>query len=128
MSKNPELGIFIIRVLTGVLFFVPGVYKLFVPEDFLVFLEPVFPAPLVLPLFYMVALIEVISGLFLLIGYKIRYVALPLAAILLVALITTVLPDTTNKLYLINVLFHIFGIGVCASFLWLGNGRWALEK
>jgi len=122
-----DKGIFIIRIFTAILFLVPGVYKLFSPGDFMGFLSAL-PEAVIPFVFYAVTAFEVIAGLCLLVGYKVRLVALPLAAILLGALVMVVLPEPTNTIYLINILFHVLGMAICVSFVWLGPGKWALGK
>lgn len=131
MKDKEDLGIFILRMSMALIFLVPGIYKVFRPEAFIGFLEvfPVFLAP-VLPLLFLGATVfEIMVGVFLVLGYKVRWIALPAAVLLFVALITVVIPDAAvSKIGLINILFHVSGIGIFISFLFLPPGKWSVEK
>jgi len=131
MKKDTDLGIFILRISMGLLFIIPGLFKIFQPADFIGFLEmlPAFLAPYTQFLFYAATMFELIAGGFLVLGYKVRLIALPAAALLLVALVTVVIPDAAvSKIGLINILFHISGIGIFISFLFLPKGKWSIEN
>ena len=128
-SQDTGFALFVNRIALGLLFLIPGVYKVFMPQDFLSFLmEGPIPAGIVTPLFYAVTLFEIVAAVCLLIGYKVRWVGPPLAAILFVALVTVVITDLTSKILLISILFHVAGILFCLSLWWAGPGKWALEK
>jgi len=131
MKRDTGLAVFILRLSMALLFLVPGIYKVFMPQDFIGFLEafPAFLAPFLPLMFWGSTIFELVAGVCLLIGYKVRWVALPLAVILLVALVTVAIPDAAvSKIGLINILFHITGMGVLVSFLFLPNGKWSVER
>jgi len=128
MKRDTDLAVFILRLSMAILFIVPGIYKLFSPDDFIGFLSA-FPAFLIPILFWGGTVFELAASVCLIIGYKVKWVALPLAVILLVALVTVVIPDAAvSKIGLINIMFHITGIGVLISFLFLPKGKWSIEN
>lgn len=116
----------ILRISLGLLFIVPGIMKLMNPAMPAGMLEGMgFPAPIIFA--WILLLSELIFGLALVVGFKVRYAVWPLAVILLVATIMVHIPST-DPMKWINVLFHVVGIAGLVSLFNSGAGEWALDK
>jgi putative oxidoreductase len=116
----------VLRIALGLLFIVPGIMKLMNPAMPTGMLEGMgFPAPMIFA--WILLLSEIIFGLALVVGFKVRYAVWPLAVILLVATIMVHVPST-DPMKWINVLFHVVGIAGLVSLFNLGAGSWALDK
>lgn len=92
----------IVRISLGIIFIIPGIFKLMSPDAFLEYLNS---SPIQIPggmiMFYPVTLLEIIGGVVLILNLPILVRVRPLfylmfIGVLLVATITVVIPDATN--------------------------------
>lgn len=128
MKNKQDLGLLVIRVAFGILFLIPGIYKIFVPSDSAFFL---IAAGVIYPNFWVSILIffEVLGGLSLITGYKMKLFTAPLVVILLVALVLVVVPGlASDKIGLISVLFHLVGAASLIGLHLTGPGKYIFIK
>ena len=125
MTQNSmEWGCLVLRVFTGLLFFVPGLMKLLNPSMIIGLLGTLgFPAAAFFG--WLVLLSELLFGGLVIVGWKLRYTVWPLVVILVVATLTVVLPSMAGGP--INLLFHLLGISALVSLFFSGSGRCALR-
>lgn len=86
----------LIRIMVGTVFFSEGIQKFLYPAQLGVgrFIKIGLPAPEFFG--YFVPVIEIVCGLFILIGLLTRYAAVPLIIIMIVAIISTKIPILIN--------------------------------
>ena len=82
-----------------------------------------FPAPSFFG--WLLLLSEIVFGISVLIGWKLKYTVWPLVIVLLVALIMVTLPNIKQDQ--INVLFHLLGIAGLISLYLTGPGAFSLK-
>ena len=128
MNFNKGYGQATLRVLTGILFLVPGIMKLMDPAGITGMLTGLgFPAPSFFA--WVLLLSEIIFGASLVVGWKTRYIVWPLAIVLVVATVTVALPGALkNPMGWVNVLFHLVGISALMSVFLDGPGTCAINK
>lgn len=120
MDNKPSYGPTLIRITLAVLFLYTGITKLMNPSGISGMLTNLgFPAPIILG--WIVLLSEIIFGLALLVGWKVKYAVWPLIIILLVAVFKVVLPNTNGNY--VNLLFHILGVAALSSLYLTGPGK-----
>ncbi|MBS3093057.1 DoxX family protein [Candidatus Pacearchaeota archaeon] len=121
MEKN--YGPTILRLSLATLFLYTGINKLMSPSGITGILQGLgFPAATALG--WIVLLSEVIFGLALLTGWKVKYAVWPLIIILTMAILFVAMPSGDW----INVLFHIVGIAALISLFLTGPGKLAVDK
>lgn len=128
MELNKGYGLAILRIVTGLLFLLPGIMKLMDPAGITGMLSGLgFPAP---SLFAWVLLLsEIVFGASLIVGWKTKYTTWPLIIVLAVATLTVALPGAMeNPMGWINVLFHLVGIGALIAIFSDGPGVWSISK
>jgi putative oxidoreductase len=127
-NHNAQYGATILRVILGLLFIVPGISKLMNPGMIAGMLGDLgFPAAAFFG--WIVLLSEISFGAAVLLGYKVRYTVWPLVTILGVAILSVHLPKIfASPMGIINVTFHILGIGTLVSLYLTGAGALALDK
>jgi putative oxidoreductase len=93
---NQIPGYMLIRLILGYVFLVAGLQKFIFPDDMGPgrFVEMGFPAPEFTA--YFVGFFETLGGLFILIGLASRLAAIPLAIVMVVAIITTKFPQFSD--------------------------------
>ncbi len=124
-SDNHLLGHFLLRLTVGILFLVQGIGKFQNPNGVTTMLTGIgFPIPLVFA--WILILSEIIFGALILIGYKVKYTAWPLAIILLVATLTVVIPS--GGFNSVNFYFHLISIAGLITIALTGPGKWAVSK
>lgn len=119
-----KIGNVILRIVLAVLFLVPGIGKLMNPQMIQGLLENIgFPQPFIFA--WILLLSEIIFGLAILFGFKIKYTVWPLIIILVVASITVVIPafDMTKQDTVMNLLWHIVGIGALLNLYFSDLGK-----
>ena len=114
----------ILRILLGLLMFIPGVMKLIGVINS----GGATPLAGMLGSFaflgWLVMAVEIAGGLMVIIGYKTQWAAYPLALILVVATLMTTqswLPPNSSTL------FHIVAAAAFVHLAQVGSGKWAVE-
>ena len=124
-SEMHMLGHTLLRVTLGLLFIFAGYGKFVNPEGVVGMLTGIgFVAPTFFA--WVLLLSELIFGALILIGFKVRYTAWPLAFILLVAEITVVIPG--QGISSTSSFFHLISIAGLITVALTGPGKWALSK
>lgn len=128
MESSKGYGLAILRILTGLLFLLPGIMKFMDPAGITGMLSGLgFPAPSFLA--WILLLSEIIFGASLIVGWKTKYTTWPLVIVLGIATLTVALPGALeNPIGWINVLFHMVGIGALIAIFLDGPGTWAVSK
>jgi putative oxidoreductase len=126
MNKH-QIGHTLMRVTLGALFLVMGINKFQDPEGIIGMLGGIgFPAAAFFG--WLLLLSEIIFGAAILVGYKVRYTAWPLAIILAVALVTVTIPSPDQGIMSANFYFHIISIAALVSIAFTGPGEWTISK
>lgn len=117
----------LLRIAIGLMIFLAGIGKISNPAGTAGFLGGIAIFSWA-PMFWAWVLIlgEVIFGLLVFVGYKVRYTAWPLSAILLIAALFVTAPSqgwTSN-----NFLFHLIAAFGAATIALTGPGKLALTK
>lgn len=122
-------GLFILRGAAGIMFLVPGLFKLLQPADFQAMLsgfpdgfQPYLPA-----LFQWVTWSEIIGGLFLILGFNLRVAMPPLVVIILAASFFVVRFDMSSDIRVLSLYAHVMAAGIYSALFFLGGGRWSLD-
>ena len=126
MSKDTHMiGHTLLRVMLGLLFVVAGYGKFSNPQGVVGLLTGIgFFAP---TFFAWVLLLSVlVFGALILIGFKVRYTAWPLAFILLIAELTVVIPN--QGILSTPSFFHLVSIAGLATIALTGPGKWAVGR
>jgi putative oxidoreductase len=124
-NNNHMLGHTLLRVTVGLLFLIMGLRKFSEPGMIIGMLGNLgFPA--VAFLGWLLILSEIVFGALILIGYKVKYTAWPLAIILAVAWLTVTVP--TDGIGSPNSFFHLIGISGLITIALTGPGKWAASK
>jgi len=127
MNKS-EMHVFshtLLRIFIGLMFVVAGYKKFMNPEGVVGMLTGIgFPA--VTFFTWVLLLSELIFGLLILVGFKVRYTAWPLALILLVAEASVVVPN--QGILSTSSFFHIISIVALITIASFGPGKWAISK
>ena len=121
--KNSEYGPLLLRIAIGAIFIYTGLVKLMNPSGPTAMLTGLgFPMPQVLA--WILLLSELIFGVSVLIGWKLKYTVWPLVIVLVVALATVTLPNANGNY--VSALFHVIGIAGLISLSLTGPGKVAL--
>jgi putative oxidoreductase len=127
-SSTAHPAAILIRLAVGFVFLVAGLRKLGDIDGGAGFFGSIgIPAPEVM--FPFVAVMEVLCGLLVLIGLATRLAAIPIAIIMIVALITTKLPQLPDGFSdFLNASRLDVAMLLCAIYLiWVGAGRWSVD-
>ena len=114
----------VLRLVLGILFIVPGLQKLMNPGMIIGMLEGLgFPAAGFFG--WVLLLSEIVFGVAILVGWKLRYTVWPLVAILAIATFSVHLPAffASKPMALISVFFHLLGIAALVSLYLSGPGK-----
>jgi len=115
----------LLRVTIGLLFLIMGFSKFANPSGIIGMLGSIgFPAAAFFG--WLLLLSELVFGALILIGYKVRYTAWPLAIILIVAVLTVAIP--TEGISSASAFFHYISIAALISLAWTGPGEWAVSE
>ena len=127
------IGHTLLRVTIGLLFLVSGIKKIMGPDGVIGMLGNIgFPVPTLFA--WILMLSEAIFGALVLVGYKVKYTAWPLAIVLVVAWLTVTVPSEARDNGIIqglistNSFFHLIGIAGLVTIALSGAGKWALTK
>src|SRR3989338_3575921 len=123
------LGHFLLRVTIGLLFLVAGINKFLNPDGVIKMLSGIgFP---IAPFFaWLLLLSEIVFGALILVGYKVKFTAWPLAIVLAVAWMTVTVPFGVQEMGLFksltstNSFFHLIGIAGLVTLALSGPGNW----
>jgi putative oxidoreductase len=127
-STTAHPAAILVRLAVAFVFLVAGIRKLTDIESGVGFFGSIgIPMPEVM--FPFVAVMEVLCGLLVLIGLLTRAAAIPLAIIMIVALITTKLPQLPEGVSgFLNASRLDVTMLLCAIYLaWVGAGRWSAD-
>lgn len=124
-EKYKDYAPTILRVFLGILFLLPGMMKLMDPSGITGMLEGI-GFPIAAAFAWILIIVEVLGGLMLITGYKIRWAVRALIIVLLVAMFTVTIPNMNGSA--MNLLFHLVGIAGLASLCLSGEGAFSLEK
>lgn len=117
----------LLRLALGIMFLIAGYNKIKGPDNVtgmltnMGFFAPVFFA-------WILILSELIFGLTILIGWKVKYTVWPLVIILAVAIIKVVIPNLAQPGGPTNLSFHLLGIATLISLALTGPGEIAVSK
>ncbi len=129
-SINSIQGYFFIRLMLGFVFLVAGFQKFIFPTDMGPgrFLDMGFPLPVFAA--YLVGFFETIGGLFILLGLASRFAAIPLAIIMVVAIITTKTPLLYDGFWVFAHAIRLDLSMLLASFFVIinGSGKYSLDE
>lgn len=124
-SDHHMLGHTLLRVSIGVMFLLAGINKLGNPDGVIGMLGNIgFPAAALFG--WILILSEAIFGALVLVGYKTKHTAWPLAVILVVAWLTVSGPN--GGYFSTNSLFHLMGAAASATIALTGPGKYAISK
>ena len=126
MNKQyAEYGPTLLRVFLGLLMLIPGIGKLMDPAGpigmltNLGFIMPVVSA-------WVLLLSEIVFGICIILGFKVRYTIWPLVVILTVATIFIVVPNMNGNY--VNLLFHLQAIAGMITIYLIGPGKWPIGE
>ena len=123
--KNSKYGPTLLRVFIGVLFIIQGYFKLKNPSGPIGMLTNLgFPVPTFFA--WVLLLSELIFGISVLIGWKVKYTVWPLVIVMLVATWTVVIPNMNGSY--VNLMFHLITAAGLVSIYLTGPGAMAVEK
>lgn len=122
MKNMNEYGPTVLRLVLGLLFIIPGIDKLIGTLGG----GHAIAGLLGTGLTWVLLLVEIIFGLAVLLGYKLKYTVWPLIAVLVVATILVHLPSD-EPMKVINILFHLLGVAALLSVSWTGAGKYAVK-
>jgi len=115
----------LLRVVIGLLFVIQG-YRKFTNPDGVVAMLTGIGFPLATFFAWILLLSELVFGALILVGFKIKYTAWPLAFILLVAELTVVMPG--QGILSVNSFFHVISIAALVVLATAGQTKWAISK
>ncbi len=122
-----QYGPTILRIFLGLLFLVPGIFKITNPAGIIGMLGGL-GFPLATFFGWLVILSEIGFGLALLLGYKVKYTVWPLIVIMIVAIFSVTLPGfIKNPTSAGSLLFHLLAIGGLLSVYFTGPGKCAVN-
>ena len=126
--KYSEHGLALLRLCLAILFILPGLQKLSNPSMIIGVLGILgFGATVFFG--WLLLLSEIVFGVAVLVGYKLKYTVWPLFVIMLVAIITVVVPAMKgNPLAVPSLLFHILAMGGLVTLSLTGPGAYSVEK
>ena len=126
-AMKDNMSHFILRILLGLLFVIPGLGKLMNPAMIIGMLGGLgFPAPGFFG--WLLLLSEIVFGLAVLVGYKVKWTVWPLVIVLAIAILTVHLKTISDPAGMINVVFHLIGIAGLIVLASGGPGAWAVSK
>ena len=125
-NENHMFGHTLLRVTIGILFLIAGINKLTGGADKVAGFLGSLGFPMTTFLAWVLILGEIIFGALVLVGYKVKYTAWPLAIILTIAAITVTIPN--SGIGSTNALFHIITVAALITIALTGPGKWALTR
>lgn len=120
----------VLRIILGLMFLLIGITKIIDPSRMIGALGLFGAAAPLLAWIWMLS--EVVFGLLLLIGWKVKYTAWPLVIILILAVVRIIIPGALKEGFNaggISILsFHLMGIVLLISYALHGAGPWTVSK
>ncbi len=127
MTNGKNYSITFMRVMLGLLFLIPGISKLLNPDAIIGMLSGLgFPGAALFG--WILILSEIVFGIALIVGYKVRLAVIPLIIILIVAILTVHIKDTANPMMVIDILLRLGAIASLNLLRHTGNGCFAACK
>lgn len=129
MENKKHYGPMLIRFGIGLIFIVTGLLKFINPPAIIGMLDELgFPAATFLG--WLLLLSEIVLGIAIFIGYKVKYFIWPLILVLVIAILTVHLPNIKNGIPMaeIMLLFHILGITALLSLFYTGCGAMSVDR
>ncbi len=113
-----EYGPFALRIGVGGIFLFAGIMKVMNPSMVVGMLDTLgFPGPSFWT--WLLIIVELVCGAAVLVGFKLKWVTIPLAIVMLVAIVTSDMQVAINNVVILSGLVS----------LWLsGPGAWSLSK
>lgn len=124
-NKYTNYALTSMRLILGLLFFLPGLNKVMglIGEGHMLV------QMIGLPLTWVLALVEVVFGLFLILGFKAKTSAIPLSIVMLGAIVLVVIPSFgTDPMAMISLFFHLLTIAALAVIATGGYGVFSLDN
>jgi len=125
MSNYKDYTYLLVRVLIGVLFLITGVTKALNITGTAGFFGSL-GIPGATFFAWLVMLVEIILGLALLVGWKVKYTVWPLVVILVIAVMLTT--GWTTGINWVNLMFHLITILALLHIGSDGAGMWAIDR
>src|SRR3989344_1401454 len=125
MSNYKDYTYLLVRVLIGVLFLITGVTKALNITGTAGFFGSLW-IPGATFFAWLVMLVEIILGLALLVGWKVKYTVWPLVVILVIAVMLTT--GWTTGINWVNLMFHLITILALLHIGSDGAGMWAIDR
>ncbi|MBW2965395.1 DoxX family protein, partial [Candidatus Woesearchaeota archaeon] len=117
----------LVRVFAGLLLMLAGLFKLAGPSKVTGMLSGLgFPLPAFFA--WLLILTEVLFGLAVLVGYKVKYTVWPLVIVMAVAIFSVTIPGTLKSGSPTNLMFHLLAIASLVSVYLTGPGPLALSR
>ncbi len=116
---------FVLRVVLGLLFLIPGIGKLMNVSGTAGFLGSL-GIPLAAVAVWLLIAAEVLGGLALIVGWQVRWAAIPLAIVMLVAIVTVAAPGASANPS--GLLLHILAVAGLFQVFAAGPGAYAVGK
>jgi len=126
MEEYKEYSMTVLRVLLGLLFLLPGISKLMTLIGTGTHAMLVGMMGLSAAVVWALAIVEVVCGIALLLGYQVKYAAWPLVVVILAAGFMTI--DKANPMWQISLLFHLVTGAALAHVGLHGAGPLAVDK
>jgi uncharacterized membrane protein YphA (DoxX/SURF4 family) len=125
-DNKREMSYFALRVLIGLLFLIPGVFKIMNPNAFIGMLESMsFPIPFVLG--WVVIICEILCGAAIIIGWNTKKATIPLLVIIIIGLIIGIITlDISNQASIMNVMWHLVGLAALSHISTVGSGKFKI--
>lgn len=129
MENYQKYGPTVLRVFVGLLFVVPGLFKLTNPSMAVDLLTSLGFGAAGGFFAWVLILSEIIFGAAVLVGWKVKYAVWPLVVIMLVAIVMVVIPSfATDPMAAVSLAFHLLAVAGLISLFLTGPGAWAVEK
>ena len=125
--KNKNYGQGLIRIVVGLLFFLIGIIKLTNPSGIIDGLSALgLPAPAFFG--WLMLLVEIVFGLSVLLGWKVRYTVWPLVVIIIAAILIVWLPRAFDIPSISTFFLHLLALASLISLFLHGPGAWSIGK
>ena len=125
LKKYKDFGPTILRVFLGLLFLMPGFDKLMglLGEGHMLI------DMLGLPLTWVLAIVEIVFGIFLILGFKVEIASMALAIVMVGAIVLVVIPSfAEDPMAVVNLLFHLLAIAGLINVALSGPGKLAIKN